>query len=67
MTTETWFFTTQGQTVVMSSTSLPPGGGIGDARSVIEPGGRVMNLSYVELIAAGSGEVVISNGVARIA
>jgi hypothetical protein len=64
---EKWFFHLEGETVVLQSRVESDDGTIvGDAFSEIEPGGKLLNLSYEQLAAAGAGVVEIENNQARI-
>lgn len=59
--TERWYFTMDGETVVLRARFEGDGGMVGDAFDECHPGGDWGGLSYDELRAAGAGSVVVIN------
>jgi hypothetical protein len=64
--TERWFFTRDGDAVVLRSRVEGDDGTVGDAFDEVRPGGKLLNLSYQELFDAHAGVLVIEDEKARI-
>lgn len=62
---ETWYFNMEGDTVNLRS-RVEGDGLVGDAFSRCEPGGKILNLSYDELVGKRAGKITIVDNVARI-
>lgn len=63
--TERWFFTTDGDRIVLQA-RFEGDGAIGDAFSQVRPGGKIKNLTYEDLKAAGAGTIVVDGEIATI-
>jgi hypothetical protein len=63
---ETWFFNRDGANIILRSRVEGDDGALGDAFSECAPGGSILNLSYEQLVASGSGKIMIVDGVAAI-
>ena len=66
MSKAVWYFTTEGEKIILRARFEGEDGTIGDAFDEIRPGEKALNLTYQELRDPGAGAIIIENKRARI-